>query len=234
MTNKELQKLGRRELLQLLLEQAKEAERLGKMLKENDAQLKQLEESYERLRERLDQKDAAIRELKDTLQSEREKREVELSQVGSIAEAALRLNGVFDAAQQAAEQYLQAVQQFYPLPEGVTPPPMPDLSRLQAQVQAQAQYQQQAPCQQAVYQPPYQPQPWVQPQPQPQGPFQSPDPFPYQSYQFPYFDPAPPVGGAESYSPARSGRTGQGKLPFGVKKSKESGKATLLFGWQHH
>ena len=233
MTNKELQKLGRRELLQLLLEQAKEAERLGKMLKENDAQLKQLEESYERLRERLDQKDAAIRELKDTLQSEREKREVELSQVGSIAEAALRLNGVFDAAQQAAEQYLQAVQQFYPLPEGVISPPMPDLSRFQAQVQTQ--YQQQAPCQQAVYQPPYQPPQWGPPQPQPQGPFQSPDPFPYQSYQFPYSDPGAPVGGTtEDYPPARSGRTGQGKLPFGVKKSKESGKATLLFGWQHH
>ena len=79
MTNKELQKLGRRELLQLLLEQAKEAERLGKMLKENDQQLKQLEESYERLRDRLDKKDAQIHELKDALEAERGKREAELA-----------------------------------------------------------------------------------------------------------------------------------------------------------
>ena len=46
MTDKELQKLGRRELLQLLLDQAKEAERLGRMLKETDEQLKQMEEGY--------------------------------------------------------------------------------------------------------------------------------------------------------------------------------------------
>ena len=69
MTNKELQKLGRRELLQLLLDQAKESERLGKLLKENDEHLKQLEESYERLRERLDKKDAQIHQLKDQLQA---------------------------------------------------------------------------------------------------------------------------------------------------------------------
>ena len=65
MTDKELQKLGRRELLQLLLDQAKEAERLGRMLKETDEQLKQMEEGYERLRDRLDHKDAQIHELRE-------------------------------------------------------------------------------------------------------------------------------------------------------------------------
>ena len=46
---------------QLLLDQAKEAERLGRMLKETDEQLKQMEEGYERLRDRLDHKDAQRR-----------------------------------------------------------------------------------------------------------------------------------------------------------------------------
>ena len=125
MTDRELQKLGRRELLQLLLEQAKESERLRKQVGELEEQLRQTEEGYERLRDRLDSKDAQIHELEDTLHAEREKRETDLENVGSIAEAALRLNGVFDAAQRAADYYLQSIQTLYPLPEGVELPPPP-------------------------------------------------------------------------------------------------------------
>ena len=98
MTDKELQKLGRRELLQLLLDQAKEAERLGRMLKETDEQLKQMEEGYERLRDRLDHKDAQIHELRESLEAERAKHETSVVDVGNLAEAALKLNGIFDAA----------------------------------------------------------------------------------------------------------------------------------------
>ena len=125
MTDRELQKLGRRELLQLLLEQAKESERLREQVGELEEQLRQTEEGYERLRDRLDSKDAQIHELEDTLHAEREKRETDLENVGSIAEAALRLNGVFDAAQRAADYYLQSIQTLYPLPEGVELPPPP-------------------------------------------------------------------------------------------------------------
>ena len=125
MTDRELQKLGRRELLQLLLEQAKESERLRKQVGELEEQLRQTEEGYERHRDRLDSKDAQIHELEDTLHAEREKRETDLENVGSIAEAALRLNGVFDAAQRAADYYLQSIQTVYPLPEGVELPPPP-------------------------------------------------------------------------------------------------------------
>ena len=70
------------------------------------ARLEELEQNYERLRKRLDQKDLRIHELTDILQAERKKREIELREAGSIAEAALRLNGVFEAAQKAADQYL--------------------------------------------------------------------------------------------------------------------------------
>lgn len=36
-------------------------------------------------------------------------KEIAVSEAGSLAEAALRLNGVFEAAQQAADQYLQNI-----------------------------------------------------------------------------------------------------------------------------
>lgn len=129
MTNKELQKLGRRELLQLLLNQAKETERLTGELAETQAQLQELSETYERLREKLNHKDERIHDLEETLAAEREKREADLEDVGSIAEAALKLHGVFDAAQQAADFYLQSIRERYPLPEGEELPPMPEKRR---------------------------------------------------------------------------------------------------------
>lgn len=77
MTEKELRRLGRRALIEILYEQQKQCE--------------QLRAENEQLRAKL-----AERTLK-------------LADVGSIAEASLRLNGVFEAAQAAAEQYLQSV-----------------------------------------------------------------------------------------------------------------------------
>ena len=77
MTEKELRKLGRTELLELLL-----AER-----KENEPLQAQLAEAQQKL----------------------ESRALTLAQTGSIAEAALALNNVFDAAETAAQQYLENV-----------------------------------------------------------------------------------------------------------------------------
>lgn len=77
MTDKELRKLRRGELLEMLLEQTKENERLKKQIAELEAKLND--------------------------------REIILKESGSIAEAALKLNGVFEAAQKAAEQYLENV-----------------------------------------------------------------------------------------------------------------------------
>lgn len=106
MTDKELHKLSRRDLLQLLLEQGRELEETKRQLAETEEILQRLEENYERLRKRLDKKDEQIHKLRDMLQSERTKRKIELSEAGSIAEAALRLNVIFEAAQKAADQYL--------------------------------------------------------------------------------------------------------------------------------
>lgn len=77
MTDRELQKLKRVELLQLLLEQSRELDALRQELAQ------------------------ARREL--------EVRELRLQEAGSIAEASMQLNGVFEAAQRAADQYLESI-----------------------------------------------------------------------------------------------------------------------------
>lgn len=78
MEDKQLGKLRRSELLELLIEQAKETERLK----------------------------AELADARECLKS----REIKLEQAGSIAEAALQLNGVFEAAQAAAAQYLENIE----------------------------------------------------------------------------------------------------------------------------
>lgn len=80
MTDKELRRLGRTELLELLLEESRENERLR----------------------------AQIKKLSEQLAS----REIKISNAGSIAEASLALNDVFQAAQNAAEQYLENVRRL--------------------------------------------------------------------------------------------------------------------------
>ena len=77
MTDKELRRLKRVDLLELLIAQTRENDRLKKELAEAQAQL--------------------------------EERGVILAQAGSIAEAALQLNNVFQAAQAAADQYIVSV-----------------------------------------------------------------------------------------------------------------------------
>lgn len=109
MTSKQLHKLSRRELLQLLLSQSEEAEQLRQELEETRTRLEQTSANYERIRQRLDMKDAQLAELRAAVENERAKREIELKEAGSIAMASLKLNSVFEAAQKAADQYVYNV-----------------------------------------------------------------------------------------------------------------------------
>lgn len=79
MTDKELKRLSRAELLEMLIEKSRE---------------------IEALREQLDD---ALAQLND--------RALRIENAGTMAEAALRVNGVLDAAQQAGAQYLENMQQ---------------------------------------------------------------------------------------------------------------------------
>lgn len=80
MTDRELKKLSRAELLEMLVAQMKENEALSQRLQAAEAAL--------------------------------ESRRIEVEQSGTMAEAALRLNGIFEAADRAAEQYLENVRRM--------------------------------------------------------------------------------------------------------------------------
>ena len=139
MTGNELHKLKRQDLLKLLLAQAKESENMHRKYDAAQAEIKQLNAGADRLKTRLDEKDALInklkarldkkdqqiRDLRELIERRRNSRDIRLTEAGSIAQAALQLNGVFEAAQQAADQYIYNLQQMQqriangqpPLPE---------------------------------------------------------------------------------------------------------------------
>lgn len=125
MKEKELNRLRKQDLLSLLLTQGKEAAALQEQItglsvslteKEHSnerlkAKLDEKDELIEKLKGRLDDKDARIKELEERMREWRESRIIELEEAGSIAEAALKLNGVFEAAQKAADQYIYNLKQ---------------------------------------------------------------------------------------------------------------------------
>ena len=80
MADKDLKRLSRTELLELLLQQTRERERLEKKLAEAERLLAE--------------------------------RELRLEKAGDIAHAALEINGVMEAAQAAARQYLENVERL--------------------------------------------------------------------------------------------------------------------------
>ncbi len=119
MAERELRRLKRRELLQMLLMQCEETERLSLEAEERNEQMESLLESYERLKKKLDvkdarlnQKDEKIAELKRELEDLKAERERELEDAGSITGATQRLNAIFEEAQRAAEQYLSSVRKM--------------------------------------------------------------------------------------------------------------------------
>lgn len=80
MTEKELKRLSRSELLEMLIGQMEENEKLKIELEQ--------------------------------ARKKAESRQITIDRAGSIAEAALALNGVFDAAEAAAAQYLENIQRL--------------------------------------------------------------------------------------------------------------------------
>ena len=60
MTGKELRKLHRQDLLELLVEQSREASRLSAALDEKEQECREITENNERLKAKLDEKDAGL------------------------------------------------------------------------------------------------------------------------------------------------------------------------------
>lgn len=138
MTEKELGKLKRPDLLALLVEQVREAAALQERLEETEdrlaqavqqdnrlrAKLDEKDEQIERLKERLDEKDAQIERLKGRLE-EKDRRLsllgaqveeliagqfVSMDGVQSLTEVSVKLELMLRAAQKAADRYLQNIQ----------------------------------------------------------------------------------------------------------------------------
>lgn len=80
MTDRELRRLSRSELLEMLIAQTAENDQLKTRLAQAEAQLRD--------------------------------RRIAIDKAGSIAEAALQLNNVFEAADRAAQQYLENVRRM--------------------------------------------------------------------------------------------------------------------------
>lgn len=77
MTDKELRRLSRTELLEMLIGQMEENEELKKRLEKAEEELAN--------------------------------RQIVIQESGTLAEAAMKLNGVFEAADRAARQYLENI-----------------------------------------------------------------------------------------------------------------------------
>ena len=58
----------------------------------------------------IERENETLRARNKELEEKMRKRELQLAESGSIAEAALKLNGIFEAAQKAADQYVYNVQ----------------------------------------------------------------------------------------------------------------------------
>lgn len=99
MTEKELQRLNRREILEILITQMEKNEHLQQQL------------------------DEALAKLSS--------KQIVIQNAGSIADASLQLNGVFESAQAAAEQYLENIKRINDQQEQMA-------QKLQADAQKQA------------------------------------------------------------------------------------------------
>lgn len=125
MTEKELHKLRKQDLLQLLLTQGREAAelqeqilRLSASLGEAEstterlkAKLNEKDELIEKLKGRLDEKDVRINKMREVMKSWKANREIEIEEAGNLADAALKLNKIFETAQKAADQYIYNLKQ---------------------------------------------------------------------------------------------------------------------------
>lgn len=94
MANRELKRMSREDLLEMLIERGKENEALQEQLNSTEEQLRSMEE----------QLDSAERELAQRPMMPETNAE---QPMGSLADEAVRVSGVMEAAQRAADQYLE-------------------------------------------------------------------------------------------------------------------------------
>lgn len=109
MTEKELHKLRRQDLLQMLLAKSKDAAQLQDRITTLEGENAELSDTVERLKTRLDAKDAQIEHLKHRLDN-KDARIAELREAGRIkadTQVSLDVEELFDVGRRAAEAFLK-------------------------------------------------------------------------------------------------------------------------------
>lgn len=110
MTEQELRSLNRKELLEIMIEQGRELETSKAKYERNLAFLKsEHEKDLDYLRTEYEKEIAALKKDLERAQAALHSRQIAIDKAGSIAMAALQLNGVFEAAQAASQQYIENI-----------------------------------------------------------------------------------------------------------------------------
>ncbi len=91
MTEKQLKKLSRAELLEILIQQ----------INKNDSLEAEIEEAKARYEEKIAEYEKRLAQ-----------KNIDINESGSLAEASLRLSGIFEDAQQAADVYLENIRRL--------------------------------------------------------------------------------------------------------------------------
>ena len=105
MTDAELRKLKRTDLLEMLLEQGKTVEDLNKQIEALNAQIDNLKIERQ-------QREAEFQEQMRGMEEKLADRHLRIENAGSIAKASLELSGIFEVAQTAAQQYLDNIERM--------------------------------------------------------------------------------------------------------------------------
>lgn len=105
MTDAELRKLKRTDLLEMLLEQ-------GKTVEDLNAQIEKLNLRIENLKQEKAECEQNFRNQLEVLEEKLADRQLRMENAGSIAKASLELSGIFEAAQNAAQQYLDNIERM--------------------------------------------------------------------------------------------------------------------------
>ena len=101
MANRELKRMSREDLLEMLIERGKENEALQEQLRSLQEQLNSTEEQLRSMEEQLDSAERELAQRPTTPETNAEQ------PMGSLADEAVRVSGVMEAAQRAADQYLE-------------------------------------------------------------------------------------------------------------------------------
>ena len=124
MTEQELRSLNRKELLEIMIEQGKELEArktnyekdLAFLKSEHERDKDYFKSEYEKeialLKRELESIKAELAHTREELSSAEaamQDRKIAIDEAGSIAMASLKLNGVFEAAQAASQQYIENI-----------------------------------------------------------------------------------------------------------------------------